>query len=127
MRSGRGAIGFGVLTICLILISAFCVTGTVISQSNPGQAELENYYREKEKELVKETKEYLNEAGYANSGVTLTRVVDGDGNREYTVTVHHGKIDKMDELARESLKEELSVLAFSAENCSFCHEFLVTE
>ncbi len=123
----RGTIGFVVMTVCLVCISAFCIAGTVISQSRPSDSEMENYYRAQEKELVQETRAYLDRAGFRNSGVTLTKVIDTDGNREYTVTVHHSKIDKMDEDSRSSLRGVLEELSFDAENCSFCHEFLLTD
>lgn len=123
----RGVIGFVALTACLVFISAFCVTGTVMSQSNLSERELENYYRAQEKELVQETREYLNQAGFIDSGVMLTKVLEANGSREYTITIHHSKIDKMDTVSRESLREELETLVFVADNCTFCHEFLVTD
>lgn len=126
-RKTNGNIGFVLVTICLVFVSAFCITGTVFCQTKPGAAELESYYRQQEKALVQETRDYLNQAGFQNSGVTLTRVADADGSLAYTMTIHHGKIDKMDEASRESLKKELSAFTFSAENCTFYHEFLVTD
>ncbi len=126
-KKKNNTIGFAVLTFCLVLISAFCITGTVISQTKPLEAELINYYREQEKELVHRTREYLSQAGFPNSGVTLTSVIEVDGSREYTLTIHHGKINKMDENSKESLKEELASLVFVADNCIFYHEFLLTD
>lgn len=126
-RRGSRTITFFVLTFCLICVSAFCITGTVISQSKPSERELENYYRAQEKALVRETRDCLEQEGFHNSGVTLTSVIDVDGSREYTVTVHHGKINKMDIVSQEILKEELASFAFSADNCTFYHEFLVTD
>lgn len=123
----RENIGFILLTACLVLLGAFCITGTVMSQSRPGEQELESYYRAKEKQLVSDTREYLGQNGFSNSGVTLTRVMDTDGVREYTITVHHGKIDKLDASARESLKNELLKLVFADDSCVFYHEFLVTD
>lgn len=122
-----GTVGFWLLTVFLVLVSAFCITGTVMSRSNPGEQELESYFRAKEQQLLRDTRAYLGENGYSNSGVTITRVVDENGAREYTITVHHGKIDKMDEKSKENLKEELSTLVFAEENCTFYHEFLVTD
>lgn len=124
---GRRTIGFLIWTVSLIVICAFCVTGTVICQSELRQKELEGYYRSKEKELVQETRAYLNQEGFYNSGVMLTKVIDTDGSQEYTITVHHDKIDGLDDNARECLKEELSALCFVADNCSFYHEFLLTD
>lgn len=123
----RGNVGFILLTVCLVFVAAFCVTGTVISEHDPGAKEVEAYYRQLEQELVQEIREYLAVAGFENSGVTLTRVLDGDGVREYTITIHHGTIDRMDEAAREKLTEQLSELVFVADNCTFCHEFLVAD
>lgn len=127
MKERRGSIAFIIVTVCLVLFSAFCITGTVYSQSRVSERELEMYYREKEKEMVREVREYLNQEGYENSGVTLTRVAEADGGREYTLTVHHGRINRMDEEDRENLKKELSAFDFEAANCTFCHEFLVTD
>uniref|UniRef100_UPI00405731E0 hypothetical protein n=1 Tax=Acetatifactor sp. TaxID=1872090 RepID=UPI00405731E0 len=127
MRKGRNIVSFMIVTVCLVLVSAFCITGTVISQSNLEERELENFYREQEKELVQEIRDYLNQSGFHNSGVTMTKVIDTDGSRQYTITVHHTKINNMDVVSRENLKEELAALVFLADNCSFCHEFLVTD
>lgn len=128
MNGGRkGTVVFGMVTVCLVLISVFCITGTVYSQSKISERELENYYREKEQKMVCEVREYLNQSGFENSGVTLTRVLEADGMREYTLTVHHGRIEGMDESGRENLKEELSAFNFTAENCIFFHEFIIID
>ena len=119
--------GFWVLTLCLVLVSAFFITGTVMSGNNPDEQQLELYYREREQQLVRDTRDYLNQSGFRNSGVTLTRVVEEDGMREYTITVHHDKIHGMNETEREILKTELATLVFVEDSCSFSHEFLVTD
>ena len=124
-RKAFDMIGFGVLTLCLVLVSAFCITGTVMSCSNSKEWEMELY--DKEQELVRDTREYLNQSGFVNSGVMLTSVMDENGMRWYTVTVHHGKIDRMDEDAKKNLKEQLATLVFAEDNCNFSHEFLVTD
>ena len=87
--------------------------------------EFENFYREQEKELLCLTKQQLEDLGYANCGVTLTRVVDEIGNREYTFTIHHRKIDKMSMDERKELAAELMRDIALAENCSVYHEFLM--
>lgn len=121
----KGTIIFLATTILLVAVSAFCITGTVISQTDIGAQELENYYREQEKELLCQAREQLNALGYTNSGVTLTRVVDEIGNREYTFTIHHRKIDKMSMEERADLAAELASDIVLTENCSFYHEFLM--
>ena len=121
----RSALIFWMITIGLVLIITFCVTQTVYSQSDIAAQELENYYRTQEKQLLQETKDYLTEKGFANSGVTLTRVVDETGKRDYTFTIHHGKIDRMSEAERMELAAALNGITQLEGNCTFCHEFLM--
>lgn len=137
---------FWAVTVILAAIATLCISGTVMSKSDMKQEELENYYRMEEQELLGRTKELLTEMGYKNSGVTLTRVVDEDGSREYTFTIHHGKIDKMSDAERAELAKVLAentefaglsldsivpeltgVNAALYAECSFYHEFLMYE
>lgn len=120
-------IAFTAVTLGLVAVIAFCMVGTVVSQTDIGARELENYYREQEKVLLQEAKEYLTELGFQNSGVTLTRVVDEEGKRDYTFTIHHGKIDRMSEEERAKLAELLLTRVVLDENCTFYHEFLLYE
>ncbi len=59
------------------------------------------FYNMQEKTLCTDVKKLLNEEGFTDSGVTVTRVVDVDSNREVTVTVHHIKFNRMEESERE--------------------------
>lgn len=108
----------------MVLVAAFFFTATVMSRSSLDQAELEGYYREKEEQLVRDARRFLNAQGYQNSGVMLTRVVGADGSRVYTVTFHHGDFDGLEDAEREALVRELSELEFADENAVFCHKFL---
>ena len=122
-----GSFGFVAATVLLVLIAAFSCVGTVKSRTSCNNAELEGYYRELEGKLAEDTKDYLEEQGFHNSGVMVNRVVEADGSREYTVTVHHREIDRMSGEERAALAEELNRLTFSDENCTFCHSFLMDE
>lgn len=124
MRKNAGSLGFWAATILLVLVAAFFVTATVRSRTALDRAELEGYYREKEEQLVREARKYLNAQGYQDSGVMLTRVVGADGSRVYTVTLHHSDFDRLEEEEREALVRELSGLEFADENVVFCHKFL---
>lgn len=123
--------GFVILTLMLIGIIGFCAAGTVQGQGNLQRAERERWYREREAALLADTRTYLSEAGFCNSGVTLTRKVDEAGNRSYIFTIHHRRIDCMNGGQRRALEEELSVLteSFAAaepeERCAFEYRFLV--
>ena len=83
-----------------------------MSRNDLSMAELEGYYREQEKELVQEARDFLNESGYINSGVM------------YTLTVHHGKIDKLCEEDRNELMAALEQINFADENSVFECRFL---
>ena len=53
-------------------------------------------YKEMEQECLQEVKMILLEKGCKDAGVTLTYVTMEGGSREYTVCVHHAKLDVME-------------------------------
>lgn len=112
------------VAVCTAILSL--TAGAVVSRAD-GVAQTEGYYREMEKELTQRVREYLDGQGFRNSGVMVTRVDDGQGNREYTVTVHHRGIDRLAQAERERLLTELAAFDFQAEHCSFFHEFLMED
>lgn len=128
MRRAEGS--FILFTIALVCIIAFFVVGTVQGKEDFQRTEKEMWYREKEAELLADTREYLSDAGFRNSGVTLNRTVDEEGTRSYTFTIHHRRIDCMDESGRQKLCGELSVLTESfvktaqGDSCIFTYKFL---
>ena len=85
----------------------YCVSGTVHSSEKVERREREKYYREIEAEYVKEVRVFLNEEGYSNSGVTMTKVIDEEENRSYTMTIHHRGIGNLQQEEQEQLQEEL--------------------
>lgn len=124
MRKLRG-LSFTVLfSAMLILVIAFCISETVLSQSNHARQMEEKYYDELEEAYLQELKLFLAEEGYKNSGVTMTRMVDKDGVRSYTVTIHHKLIDKMSEGEKRELTKACGQIAFADEDSVFCHKFL---
>lgn len=121
MKKSRG---FVLVTIFLIAITVFSVTGTVKSQS---RAEIKidtEHYKQLEREYVREIKSYLSEQGFENSGVMLTYVSYGSNTRQYTVTIHNEKISGLPENEKAVLKNEILELSFEAPECTFFGEFL---
>ena len=53
-------------------------------------------YKEMEQECLQDVKAILLEKGCKDAGVTLTYVIGEDGSREYTVCVHHAKLEVME-------------------------------
>ncbi|MCM1099848.1 MAG: hypothetical protein NC079_05215 [Clostridium sp.] len=110
------------------------VAGQQDSAAREGGAadrDTERRYREWEEELLSDTKILLTAGGFRNSGVTLNRIVDAEGHRTYTFTIHHRHIDRMTEEERQSLAGELGALTegFGAEDpdgsCEFLYDFLI--
>ncbi len=126
MKRKTGSFQFVAATILLVTVAAISFVGTVMARMSAGGAEPESYYREKEQQLVRDTRQELERQGFVNSGIMLTRVVEGDGRRSYTVTIHHGEIDRMEEAEREILARELAAFAFEENGSSFQYRFLIT-
>ena len=96
------------MMIAAMIVICFCVTGTVYSKEKQSRKEQEQYYRSVEAAYLSEVREWLGENGYENSGVTMTKVIEEDGSREYTLSVHHHKISNLEEGEQVSLKNELT-------------------
>ncbi len=117
------------VTACIAaaVLLAAGVLGVAMTAAGKGQLsarETEQYYREKEKELTADIRGYLQTQGYRDSGVTVARVLNGDGSRDYTVTLHHRGLDGLSDEARDALIRELAALQFQEEGCSFRYKFL---
>lgn len=113
-------IGFFLLTCLLVFIAAFSVAGVAQCQSMEALAEEEAYLNGLEEAYVTALRAYLEQAGYRNSGVMLTRTVFEDGSRECRIEIHNRRFDRLSEEQQQMLVQELSALAFSADQCSFC-------
>ena len=83
-------VAFYSTTAVLILIIVLCIGATVKSESRDETQRMEN--RIQEQQLMSDMKQYLNENGYRNSGVTLTYALEEDGSPDYTFTIHHKKM-----------------------------------
>ena len=113
-----------IFTVILVLTIALCISTTAISQAkNDHRAETE-YYREMEQDYVQELRSFLGENGYNNSGVTMTEIVETDGSRNYTVTIHHQKIRNLSAQEKSELLTGCKMLEFADGTCSISHKFL---
>lgn len=114
------------VTVLLVFISALAISGTVLSQSRQASKEQKEYHQALEEEYVEEVRAYLEKQGYANSGVTINRIIENDGSVEYTVTIHHRRILALESAKREALALECGKIEFPMEDCSLCYTFLET-
>lgn len=116
--------GFGVVAVVLIMVILFCVKGTVFSKEQNERAEANRYYSVMEKEYLRQTKDILEQEGYDNCGVTVTWVSSEDGSREYTVLLHHKKLQKLGRQEQTVIIGRLSEMEFDSGNCSFSYSIL---
>lgn len=113
-----------VFTVLLVVIAAFAISGTVFCQKDGTSKEMQEYYKTMEQEYVKEIRTFLAEKGYSDSGVTMNRIINEDGSREYLVTIHHKKISRLEEEQKEALLASCKEITFPDKDCGFCHKFL---
>ena len=113
--------GFVVVVMTMILVMALLVgmSCTVSSQSEENVSVSEESYIVLEGEYVQQLRTILKEEGYENCGINLTRVVDGEGERAYSIVLHHKYLDKLSEAEQQELFAQLATYAFQFSNCSF--------
>lgn len=106
---------FVLITVLLVLITVFCTTGTVMGMEK-GNVKIDGkFYKKMEQDYVLQVREYLDDEGYNNSGVALTKVLYEGGNREYTLNIHHKRIEKLTGVEKEQLRQELMDFAITGE------------
>ena len=62
-----------------------------------------DYYKQIESEYLSDVRDRLNDNGFSNAGLSLTKQVNEDGGLDYILSVHHRRIDRMDETQRAEL------------------------
>ena len=107
----------GIFTAILIIAAFFIVSITVKGNRSDDNSVWNDYYRPMETEYVGSVREYLNDLGYVNSGVTLTHVTDSDLNRVYTLSIHNRRLEGCSEERREELSESLRAMGFEDDRC----------
>ncbi len=112
------------IVFCVLCFAVLCVSMTAKSMESANSAAEEEYFRQQEKQLLQNTRVMLEEQGYGNSGVMITRVVEPEGARRYTITIHHKKIRKLSTDEQKGLIMDLEQLTFLEENCEFEYAFL---
>ena len=76
----------------MVIAILWCVLG--IKANGAEKAENDKaYYQLQETQLKTKIKVELEELGYNNCGITMTKIMNADGLREYTVLVHHQYLD----------------------------------
>lgn len=110
---------FVIFTFVVSMVIAFFISGTVVSRADGKVTVDEESFPILEEEYVEEIKGLLDDLGYENSGVNLTMVADGEGNRSYQVKLHHKRINRLSEEEKEALFATIEELAFQVMGCEF--------
>ena len=111
--------GFYILTVLLVLAAVFCIKGTVMSRESNSDGRKNRYYAALEQEYLDRTRLLLEEEGFRDCGVNIRWVAEVDGSREYTVLLHHRKLNHISEEEKEELADILSDAEFEDELCRF--------
>ena len=87
-----------VMFIVVVMVLAMGIGMSVMASSEKEMSYVisNEEYKAMEQECLQEVKMILLEKGCKDAGVTLTYVTMEDGSREYTVCVHHAKLDVME-------------------------------
>lgn len=117
---------FCVLTIVFMISVFSMITIQARGQEEPDIADAGVYEQWKE-DYTQLLKKVLYEKGYRNAGITMTRVCHEDGSLEYTVKIHHKRIDRLDDGEKRLLLNELEAVPTYGEDCRVFHQFLSYE
>lgn len=85
------------MVMCIAVI-AFCIKGTAYSMEKSDDA-FASYYRALEKQYIEEVNTTLSGMGYKNSGVMLTKTIDENKERSYTLSINNKMIKSPEEIA----------------------------
>lgn len=98
------------LAAVVIMVVFFGVTGIVKSAENRELALACAKREQSEAMFVQEVRAMLNDAGYENSGINLSRVTGAESGWVYTVRIHHNKLTDNEE-KREVFIRKMESLA----------------
>ena len=106
------------LTICIVvLVMSVCgIKANGRTRNNIGETTAR--YREIEQEYSGSIKNKLEDMGYYNAGVNMTKIVNEDGSINYVVEVHHSKIDLLSEYQRNELSDIIVGEGIAVDNSS---------
>jgi len=106
-----------IFTIIIIVVSTGLISIKAYSMEKDSQEKaMKAYCLSIEKQYIKDTRERLNELGYYNAGVMLLSHHDNEGNKVYTLTINHRKLEG---LTPEELMEKMDLyeLPLGTVNC----------
>lgn len=113
------------LTILLIAVICFCISGTVFGQPQAGNKAQALYRDRMEEDFLKEVSAVLEREHLYKSGLTMTKTEE-NGEREYKVLIHNKHINKMTKEEQKALQKELEKIIFPDQVSKVAHNFINT-
>ncbi len=108
------------LVICIIIaaVPAVCRAGESRNEKLEDEA-----FREMADEYKSSLRNYLEEEGYENAGITLTYVSLKEGGRTYTALIHHRRLASLSDTEKDTFSESLEMLGNDLTGCEVCIVF----
>ena len=102
-----------IVVALVIAVVTFITTSITVTSCKKGAAsDNAAYYHQLERAYVKEARKVMNEQGYFDAGITMTRRMNEAGDRIYTVKVHHNRLNSASSEKTNELMELLSNIPF---------------
>ena len=101
--------------LLMVLAILWCVLGIKVNGAEKAEND-KAYYQLQETQLKGKIKAELEDLGYNNCGITMTKVMNANGLREYTVLVHHQYLDAENEEQIKVVYEVLMTVETGDEN-----------
>ena len=102
-----------IVVALVIAVVTFITTSITVTSCKKGAAsDNAAYYHQLEQAYVKEARKVMNEQGYFDAGITMTRRMNEAGDRIYTVKVHHNRLNNASFEKTNALMELLSNIPF---------------
>lgn len=105
---------FVLIVVALVIaVVTFITTSITVTSCKKGAAsDNAAYYHQLEQAYVKEARKVMNEQGYFDAGITMTRRMNEDGDRIYTVKVHHNRLNNASSERTNEVLELLTNIPF---------------
>lgn len=99
--------------IPLVLLIAMIFFKTNASGQDDIRETKSDYYHELESRYMEVLKAELGRKGMGSAGITMTSIIDINGDRTYKVQLHHEKISNMDEEAQAEFLQYMATIDFA--------------
>lgn len=112
------------LIVPLVVLVGLLFFGSSAKGQDDIRESKNDYYHELENRYMDVLREELSRKGMGSAGVTMTSVIDINGDRSYNVQLHHEKISKMDENQQCEFMNFINGISFADSTIPVAYEIL---